>query len=179
MGLINYEDIDFSKSIVTENKIINFNDIEIRILNYLPSKEKYDLITIAAQKGFINGTYNHFNADKYFDLYIIYMYTNIVFPIDMKRNEDELYDTLYNSGLIKIIKENMNPQEMELLNCYFKREKEYLTQYYLSINGFLYESLDVMQEKINKAIQLINTAAPDLTQQIMQSLSTTSEQIEQ
>ena len=35
MGLINYKDIDFNKSINKENKIINFNGSEIQIVNCL------------------------------------------------------------------------------------------------------------------------------------------------
>ena len=45
MSLINYKDIDFKSTINRTNKIINFNGVEIQILNYLSSIE-HDILLL-------------------------------------------------------------------------------------------------------------------------------------
>ena len=108
MGLINYKDIDFNKSIDKENKIINFNGSEIQILPYLSITDKYDLIMATIKKSYEEGIYNPIKLKMYFNLHLVYMYTNIIFDAEDKAKVEELYDTLSNSGLITLILENID-----------------------------------------------------------------------
>lgn len=87
MGLINYKDIDFNKSINKVNKTINFNGSEIQVVNYLSAQDKYDLIMVTIQKAFEKGIYNEYKLKVYFDLHIVYMYTNIVFTAEDRADE--------------------------------------------------------------------------------------------
>lgn len=103
MSLINFKDIDFSKSNNRENKTINFNDNIIQITSYLPANEKYNLIITILSKSDETDLFNNFKTKFYFDLNLVLMYSNIIFSEEDKQDELQLYDTLKKSGLMDMI----------------------------------------------------------------------------
>ena len=66
--------------------------VEIKVLKYLPIQDKIDLVQIALQKAEENGVYNEMKLDMYFNLYLIYMYTDLEFTEEEKADEFALYD---------------------------------------------------------------------------------------
>ena len=166
MSLINYKDIDFKKSINKENKTINFNGSEIQIVNYLSIHDKYDLIMITLQKSFENGIYNDLKLNMYFDLNIIYMYTNIIFNAEDKADEEELYDILQRSGLIAAVKEQISEDELSSL-WYLMGEIEYkLKDYKGSLLSFLTDAINNLPTKTEKAIETLKQLDPTLIQNL-------------
>lgn len=159
MSLINYKDIDFNQSINKETKKINFNGSEIEIVNYLSANDKYDLIMITLQKALDKNIYNPFKIDMYFDLHIIYMYTNIVFDNEDRLNEEELYDILKQSGLIKAVIDNIDSEELILLKEYIYQLTEIIIKYrntFGSVLGNFIEQLPANMEKANEIINNID-----------------------
>ena len=59
--------------------VIKLNNKEVKVLDYLPFEDKYDLIMITLQKSFEEGYYNPVKLDKFFHLHLIYLYTDINF----------------------------------------------------------------------------------------------------
>ena len=167
MGLINYKDIDFNKSINKENKIINFNGSEIQIINYLPINDKYDLVMTTLKKAFENEIYNSIKIEMYFDLHLIYMYTNIIFDVEDKVDQEEIYDILFNSGLISLVKENINQNELGLLNCMLQNTLQVLDEYNLSIKGFLSDIFDEVLEKVSEIIKVFKNIDPELVKKTL------------
>lgn len=155
MGLINYKEIDFKKSIDNENKIVDFNGSEIRVLNYLPTHEKNDLIMITLQKSFENNIYNYYKLKMYFDLHLIYLYTNIVFDAEDRANEEGLYDLLKKSRLINAVTAVIDPIEIETLWNDLLMVKESLEKYQNSFAGFLNDTLDELSEKVKDGTKLL------------------------
>lgn len=170
MSLINYKDIDFKKSINKENKIINFNGSEIQIIDYLSIHDKYDLIMITLQKSFENGIYNDLKLNMYFDLNIIYMYTNIVFNEEDRADEEGLYDTLQRSGLISVVKEQISKDELNFLWHLMGEIERKLKAHKGSILGFLSNVLGDLPEKATKAMDTLKQLDPE----VLKSLSTNS-----
>lgn len=160
MGLINYKDIDFSKSINKENKIIEFNGSEIQIVPYLSANDKYDLIMITLQKAFDNGIYNDFKLQMYFDLHLIFMYTNLIFDAEDKVDLEGLYNTLRQSGFIDIVKENIDEKEelWELL----KLTEVKMYNYKGSLLTFLTEAINNLPGKAEKAVETLSQIDPGL-----------------
>lgn len=165
MALINYSEIDFNKSINKENKIIEFNGSEIQIVPYLSIQDKYDFIMITLQKAFDNGIYNDLKLDMYFDLHLIYMYTNIVFNNEEKTDELALYDVLMQSGLINTVKKNINEKEISNLWHLMKAIEIKLSNYKGSFLTFLIEAINTLPEKAQKAIELLQKIDPNLLKQ--------------
>lgn len=115
MGLINYNNIDFNKSIDKENIVIDFNGSEIQILKYLPANDKYNLIMLAIQKAFDDNIYNDFRLKVHFELLLVFMYTNIEFPPENAADDITLYDTMKRSGLIDAVVAAIPQSELALL----------------------------------------------------------------
>ena len=156
MALINYKDIDFKQSINKENKIINFNGSEIQIVPYLSVNDKYDLIMITLQKAFEKNIYNTFKLDVYFDLNVVYLYTNIVFSNEDRLDESALYDNLKQSGLLDMIKSNIDEEELKYLkNCVIELSKVIIKyrNTFGSVIGALVEQLPANMEEAQKIVE--------------------------
>ena len=177
MGLINYKDIDFNKSIDKENKVINFNGSEIQIVPYLSINDKYDFVMLTLQKSLENGVYNEVKMDMYFDLNLVYLYTNIVFSIDDRADEAELFDTLAASGLISIVKENINSAEISWLQNKVKEMEKKMTQYKGNLLHFLSDLIENLPTKAQEALTLLQKADlnPEMLKMLMGSFQTVKE----
>jgi hypothetical protein len=170
MGLINYKDIDFNKSINKENKIINFNGNEIQIVPYLSINDKYDLIMIALQKSFENNIYNSIKLEMYFKLNIIYMYTNLVINAEDRYNEEELFDTLSKSGFIDLVLENMNEKELSFLYSTLASLKEDYKEYNGSFVGVMNVALTEIPKKLTTILELVELKNPGTLQILKDTL---------
>ena len=111
---MNYKDIKVNTN--HQYNTFTFNGQEIKVLQYLPISEKFDLIMVALQKSLVNGVYNPIRLRTFFKLNIVYLYTDIVFDAEDRADEGGLYDNLYTSGLIAQVEENMD--EVERLELY-------------------------------------------------------------
>ena len=165
MALINFKDIDFNKSINKENKIIDFNGSEIQIVQYLSSQDKYDLIMVTAQKAKEKNIYNPFLIDLYFDLNVIYLYTNIVFDAEDRADEAGLYDTLKKSGLIDIVKENIG-DELYLLKHYIEAVIYHYTTYSNTFKGSVEELLEKLPKDLEGITNLIKNVSPEVADKL-------------
>lgn len=76
------------------------NKTKIEVLKYLPIEDKNDLIHIALQNAEEDGIYNDILLEMYFNLYIVYFYTNINFTDKQKEDPAKLYDQMQSNGLI-------------------------------------------------------------------------------
>ena len=169
MGLINYKDIDFNKTINKENKIINFNGSEIQIIPYLSIADKYDLIMATIKKSYEEGIYNPIKLKMYFYLHLVYMYTNIIFDAENKAKVEELYDTLSNSGLITLILENIDEKELEFLQVKLMQTLSEIKEYNSSITGFLSVLLNDLGDKIKNGLNTIKDIDPSILNKVLES----------
>ena len=108
-----YSDLKLKLNI--DYNIAKVGDNEIQVLQYLPVSDKIDLIQIALQKSLENGMYNEIKLDVYFNLYLIYMYTNLEFTDEEKANEFELYDKLNCNYVITSVISAMEESEYDSL----------------------------------------------------------------
>lgn len=155
MSLINYKDIDFNKSIDKKNKIIHFNGSEIEIVNYLSANDKYDLIMITLQKSLDKNIYNPFKIDMYFDLNVVYLYTNIVFDAEVRADEASLYDTLKSSGLIDAVKAAIDEDELTVLKEYIYTLTKIITHYRNTFGAVVGGFIEQLPQNMEKAKEII------------------------
>ena len=100
-----------------EVKTIDFNESKIEVKQYLPIKDKIDLVDITLQKSREDRLYNPLKVNMYFHLNLIYLYTNISFTEKQRDDEEKLYDLLDSNGLIDLIVSNIPELEYnDLLN---------------------------------------------------------------
>lgn len=113
-----YKDLDLKLN--TDYNVAKIGDNEIQVLQYLPISDKIDLVQIALQKSLENGIYNELKLDVYFNLYLIYMYTDLEFSDEEKANEFELYDKLNCNYVITSVISAMEESEYDSLLEYLK-----------------------------------------------------------
>lgn len=170
MALINFSNIDFEKSINKMNKNIHFNGSDIQIVNYLSASDKYDFIMITLQKAYENGIYNPFKLNMYFNLHIVYMYTNIIFDSDVRADENTLFDILNRSGLIDAVKAEIDQKELETLWNFINETGTLL----FNIQGsFLHTLSNLAQElpgKIEAATATLKNLNPDLLSNLFNNI---------
>ena len=167
MGLINYKDIDFNKSINKELKTFEFNGSEISVVPYLSINDKYDLVMITLQKSFEKGIYNHVKLDMYFDLHLIYMYTNIQIDNDDRADEAELYDTLKRSGLLDKVIEQIDEEEIETLYNYIYEMEDIIMKYKNTFGTVVSNFIEQLPENMEKAKNIIESFDIDKIKELM------------
>ena len=156
MALINYKDIDFKQSIDTELKTFEFNGSEIAVVPYLSINDKYDFVMITLQKAFEKGIYNLVKLDMYFNLHLVYMYTNIQIDTADRTDEAGLYDIFMRSGLIAKVIETIPPAEIVELHNYITAMQETIMKYrntFGAVVGAFIEELPDQVEKIKETIE--------------------------
>jgi hypothetical protein len=157
MGLINYKDIDFNKSINKELKTFDFNGSEIAVVPYLSINDKYDLVMITLQKSLEKGIYNHVKLDMYFDLHLVYMYTNIQIDTEDRADEAELYDTLKRSGLLDKVIAQIDEKEIETLYSYIYEMEDIIMKYRNTFGTVVSNFIETLPENMEKAKDFIES----------------------
>lgn len=151
MALINFKDINFNKSLNNTNKIIEFNGSIIEVVPYLSVNDKYDLIMITLQKANEEGVYNCFKIDTFFNLHVIYTYTNIVFSDEDRQDEAGLYDTLKQSGLMDAVLSQIDKNELEYLKKCIYDLVALIMKYRNTFGTVLANFLEMLPKNMEKA----------------------------
>lgn len=84
-------------------KTIKIGEKEIEVKQYLPAKEKNELLEISLQRAVQGTVFNSFLADVYFHTYLIMEYTNITFTDTQREDLLKLYDILETNDIINTV----------------------------------------------------------------------------
>lgn len=107
----------------------------IEVKHYLPIESKVNLIQIAVQQSISeNGFINPVLLDAYFNLYVVFYYSDIEFTDEDKQNALSIYDLLESNGIIAKVEAGIPQDEFEDL---FNLCTEYSNKYDKYINSTL------------------------------------------
>lgn len=135
----------------------DFGGQSIEVKQYLSIEDKYDLIMIVLQNAEENGIYNPVKVQLYFELYVVYMYSNISFTDKQKENEPKLYDTLASNGIIAAILELIPDEEYNELMTYMKELIQVKTTFNNSAAGLVNQVLVDLPKNAEKAAEVLNS----------------------
>ena len=157
MNLINFNNINFNQSNALENNVryIDYHGSTIQVLSFLPCNDKNDLIVTTLQKSYSNNIYNFYKLKMYFNLHLVYLYSNIIFNVEDKANEDMLYDTLKRSGLLDKIINAIDPIERDELWHDLLEVKADLERYHYSLAGLMSTVAEELEEKLKAGFTLL------------------------
>ena len=110
-----FQELNLTKDYLNDFNTFTFNGQQVKVLKYLTTSDKNDLIAITLQKSKEEGLYNEIFMDVFFHLNIIYLYSNIEFSAEDRIDELELYDKLEYSGFIDEFVANMEKEEYDML----------------------------------------------------------------
>jgi hypothetical protein len=149
-----------------EFKTFTWRGQEIKVSQYLPIDEKIALIDIALQKSMRNGMVHPLQLEKYYQLGLVYMYSNIVFSEEDRADEAKIYDALYASGLLNEIIKNIPAKEIQILAEMLKKLCEENEAYKRSAVGFIETVIDLIDKKLPSFIDQFKTLSPETIQML-------------
>ena len=140
-----------------EYNIVKYQETEIKVLKYLPIEDKIQLIDMALSNAKeINGLYNDLKLEQFFNLYIIYYYTDLSFTEKQKEDESKLYDLMESNGLIIDVIAGMDENEYnnlrdQMLQIKYSREK-----YYTSAAALMQSMIQDLPRNAAAAAQIVD-----------------------
>lgn len=136
MAKISFSAVAPIKSI--DPKIINIENQEISIVQYLNTEKKIEFVEDVLNRVFDNtGLSSPVRVEVYFYLNLIRFYTNINITDTMMKNAAKTYDILEINKIIDTIIENIPEDEFNTIFDYVNESIEHFEQYNFSFAGVL------------------------------------------
>ena len=104
-----YKDLNLKTQ--NQTRTISIQGQDINVLQYLPVRDKNDLVQIALQSARENGVVNEIKLEVFFNLFIVYFYSDLVFSDEEKSDPFQLYDELQSNGVLTRILSAMSEHE--------------------------------------------------------------------
>jgi hypothetical protein len=158
---------DLSLKLDDTVKIVNINNQDVEIKQYLPVEDKYDLIDTVLQNSYENGHYNPLKVDTFFHLYLVYLYSNIQFTDAQKEEPAKLFDLLYSSQTLDIILSGMNEKEYSLLVQMLEKEIELSTNFNNTLGATIKNLVDNLPINAEKAKEIVDKFNPEDFQNVL------------
>lgn len=155
---INYSDLDFKQEGTDKYTVITFKDKEIKVLKYLPSIEKYNLLNTTLLQS-IDDTViiNEYKLDMFFNINLAIAYTNIVFSKEEQDMElSDLYDKFKISGLLDMIINAIPDDEYATLYSSLVSNKEEYVSERKSVSYGIANAIEQISKKIPKQEEMQN-----------------------
>lgn len=148
---------EIKQPIKSDKTYVKIKNKEIEVLQYLPISDKIDLIQIALQKSEENGIYNEMKLDVYFNLYIIYMYTDLEFTDEEKEDEFKLYDELQSNNIIISVISALGEEEYDILIDYLEKMKKNNEKYKKSAAALLQTMIQDLPKNAAAAAEIVDS----------------------
>ena len=160
----------FSEIIKADNQLIQvpFQDGIINIKPYISIEDKYDFATIIMQQSMEdNGLYNPIKIEKYFNLYLAYMYTDIEFSEEDRTDDSYIYDILETTGLFDLLYQTIPSEEIGILKNFVEELETKLTNINTSALGAVLGVINSLPVNAATAAEMLKDFDPTKLQEAM------------
>lgn len=140
---------------------------KIEVLKYLPAADKYDLLMITLQKSLEGNIYNEFKLNLFFELNLVYMYTNISFTEKQREDEFKLYDTLRSNGFFELFYEALDDKEYEELFDQIAELKTTMEKSKNSVAGVIANIIEDLPVNAEAAAKIVENFDPSQFQAVV------------
>ena len=131
MSSINFDDLQLQVN--QDTKIIKIADKEIAVKNYLSINDKVTLIQLVLQQATDSEIYNSLLLEAYFNLYLVFFYTNLEFTDEQKENAMNTFDLLESNGVIDLVINAIDKEEYEDLYNALLEQRDLNIKYQTSV----------------------------------------------
>lgn len=145
----------------TSVKTFDFCGQKVEVLQYLPAQDKYDLLMITLQKSLENGIYNEFKLNLYFELNLVYMYTNISFTEKQREDEFKLYDNLKSNGFFELFFQALNEEEYNELFAQLDAIRDATIYNRTSVGAVIAKLIDDLPANAEAAAKIVDSFDPN------------------
>lgn len=140
---------------------ITEND-EVKVFNYLSIQHKNDLIHYVTQNSYEDGIYNPLLVQLYFELGIVFMYTNIEFTEEERTiGVVETYDKLKSNGIITAVLSAIPQDELNNLEHNLTTYIEMHQAYEKTFAGVLNGYLEMLPKNIEAVKEIMSKFNPE------------------
>lgn len=139
----------------------------IKVLKFLPSNLKLDFIDYVIQRALDDSDYIPIKLDIYFNLAIVYMYTNIVFTEKQKEDELKLFDLLDNNGIIYKVIQAMPESEYNVLFDNVTKISQFMIEENRSINNLVKTFINNLPKDAKAAAEIIDNFDKEKYQEVI------------
>ena len=146
---------DLNLKVKDQIETISIQGQDINVFQYLPVRDKNDLVQIALQNSRENGVINEIKLEIYFNIYIVYFYTDLVFSEEEKADPGQLYDELQSNGILTRILGAMNQDEYNNLVDYLERMRAAQDTYETSAAGIIKMFVQDLPKNATEAAELL------------------------
>jgi hypothetical protein len=140
---------------------------KIEVLKYLPAADKYDLLMVTLQKSLEGNIYNEFKLNLYFELNLVYMYTNISFTEKQREDEFKLYDTLRSNGFFELFYEALDDKEYEELFDQIAELKATMEKSKGSVAGVIANIIEDLPANAEAAAKIVENFDPQQFKEVI------------
>lgn len=151
---INYKKFTSGKE---EVKSFKMGEEDVQVLQYLPVRDKYDLIMITLQKAEEDGSYSELLLDTFFHLNLVYLYTDIIFSTEDKADELALYDDLKCGGVIDKMLMTMNMDEYDYLYDMLIQTRDNILHYSNTAGAVLQRIIQDLPKNAQAAADIVDS----------------------
>ena len=163
---MNYKDLNLHTN--NDMYYIEVQGKKINIKKYLPINDKKDLVEITLQKAEqADGTYNEILIDMYFNLHLVYLYTDIVFTDEDREDEMKLYDELESSGLLERILDKIPDEEYNTLMDYLKAMRKENSSYKHSAAAMVQKLIVDLPKNAEAAAKIVQNFNPEKYKEVV------------
>lgn len=163
-----FSDFNFKINGATKSfQIAPTDESIVNVLQYLPVEDKNDLIYLTLQNSLENGVYNRVKLDMYFNLYLAYLYTDIEFTQEEKDDPARLYNILESNGIMKAIRNCIDPNELSILNEWLFDTMETKMKYDNTIASVLHSFIDDLPKNAQAAKDIVEQFNPETFQEVL------------
>jgi hypothetical protein len=103
----------------------------------------------------------------YFNLGIIYLYTDITFTEKQREDEFKLYDSFQSTGLLDIIIQAIDESEYDALLGYLKQMKQDIITYKNSAAAIIQTFVQDLPKNAEAAANIVDNFDPNKYQQLL------------
>ena len=146
---------DLNLKVKNQAETISIQGQDINVFQYLPVRDKNDLVQIALQNSRENGVINEIKLEIYFNIYIVYFYTDLVFSEEEKADPGQLYDELQSNGILTRILGAINQDEYNNLVDYLERMRAAQDTYETSAAGIIKMFVQDLPKNATEAAELL------------------------
>jgi hypothetical protein len=145
-----------------------FPDFNIKVLQYLPIEDKNDIIQIALQNSEENGVYNLLKMRMFFNLYIVYLYTDLEFTDEEKLDPSKIYNELVSNGIMDAIYSSLDREEIEELETILEKTLKMKIEYRQTLASVLTSFVENLPINAESAMDIINKFNPEDFQRVIE-----------
>ena len=146
---------DLNLKVKDQIETISIQGQDINVFQYLPVRDKNDLVQIALQNSRENGVINEIKLEIYFNIYIVYFYTDLVFSEEEKADPGQLYDELQSNGILTRILGAINQDEYNNLVDYLEKMRTAQDAYENSAAGVIKMFIQDLPKNATEAAELL------------------------